>query len=230
MAQLYTDPVQKTKTPISVKHKKAILVSLLLLVIIFAGLLFAYEHHKNTGYKSYTVVGQGTNSGIKFDMPAKSVKVLSSQTNQLELANLDNASKAKFVVIAATTHTSAPTYTSAQLSYIAKILSNSRYSNYQQFAQSISSFVSARMPVKTSSSLEAAKPFSNPNIKSNAWQFSFTDSASTSKSTPAEIEGVAVYAITNHGIYYFVTYTPASSWQQMQPAWKHVLDSIKVDQ
>ncbi|MGH7157397.1 MAG: hypothetical protein ACREGG_04800 [Candidatus Saccharimonadales bacterium] len=224
MAEITQSKENPKKAPRQMSWWPYTLAGLVAIVLVVVGWL-AYRHY-NPAYVSYNLSGQQAGSGMNFDRPGHDSDVLYSKTGQVELAD-NSSSKINSLIFAAIDSTSKPPYTTAQLKSLATIFSSVQNSLYLQYSQPIGEFVSTRLPTGTSATYTPFATFADPNIKANAWQTSFTTSGS--KSPTPQLKGKLIYAITDHGYYYFMFYTSAAKWVGSQTTWNHVLNSLRVE-
>jgi hypothetical protein len=77
--------------------------------------------------------------------------------------------------------------------------------------------------------LSQPKPFTNSNIKNNAWIFDVKSTNPDSKKI-APLQGQFIYAAGKKSFYYFSMMAIEDNWQSNSGLWYQVKNSIKIDQ
>lgn len=189
---------------------------------------YTYIRLENTAVKSDL-----TNGSISFQKPPELKQVSSTKTqgfSSVYFAHSETRGSSKFTVsyLSALSVQSALAASKDYIAGLSKIYSDSSSDNYFTHSAPIEKFVLAHGPDRAEVQLQPAQPFTNPNIKQNAWQFDFTTTDKLKKYSP--IKGKALLLVGERSFYYFLVSSDTYDWNSNQAIWQKVIDSIKIDQ
>lgn len=212
---------------------KKLISALVIIALILTGAYGLYRQlHNPQAYKykkidtAYSLKDPASSSSLSFSRPHELAQ-FSSTNSQVEFQHLigSNDGKNFAAYISAGASSSANALTDTDLTNLNKTLSDTSGVYYQIATSSLETFVTDRVPLGSDISFGNAKRFSNPNIKSNAWQLDLNIKYK-SKNT----EGTSIYMAGKNTYYFFMLLTPDYNWQSNQKVWQQVIDSIKINQ
>jgi hypothetical protein len=244
-APIISTEAKSTSKPFIRRRNILVLVGIVIIGLAVSGFYLKY-HHNNTAKSNYTTTTyrystldsyklQATeqNTGMSFNKPKEFVKQVTG-TGQVVLVRSDIMQRTDqfnkgYIAAAYTPMTSATTtLDSTSLQSISKVLADPSSTYYKATTSSVTQFIKDRIDKnKSKLTIGNAKPFTNSQIQSNAWQFDITASELNNKN---KISGKAIYAIGSKAYYYFMLTSESSDWQANQDVWQKVLDSIQVNQ
>lgn len=186
--------------------------------------------YKYTQINSYTLKGSRGNDDLTFSKPVQLTSLQGAQNQQIVFAQFDAKNPiADIADLNATSLDLGHTLSASDKNAIGKAAqdTDSPSSSY------LHRFVSQWMNSNYATTFSSVTTFTNPNIKNYAWtlNYSATVKPKTSHSSNyPPMSGQAVLAVGNTTIYYFMVDAVNYNWQNNQPTWQQVLNSIKIDQ
>jgi hypothetical protein len=242
-APIISTEAKSSTKPFLRRRNILILVGVVIIGLAVSGFYLKYHHnnaansnHRATTYRystldSYKLQATEQNTGTSFNKPKEFIKA-SSGTGQVVLVRSDIMQRTDqfnkgYIAAAYTPMTSATTLDSTSLQSISKVLADPSSTYYKATTSSATQFIKDRIDKnKSKLTIGNAKPFTNSQIKSHAWQFDITASEPNNKN---KISGKAIYAIGSKAYYYFMLTSESSDWQANQDMWQKVLDSIQIN-
>jgi hypothetical protein len=184
---------------------------------------FSYTYRQ---LESYKVTGFVANTGMSFDKPVEFTSVLQAkQAPVADLVHVYGKDKIDIADMAAYAQPAGPGMDEASLAKNAADTSSDKYGStwlpLQQFA--------AQRLVNLNLNYQDAKPLIAANLK-HAWEREFTTTVKSRVGPDLSKKGVLIIAAGQKADYYFVIDAINSNWQNNQPVWQRVIDSIRIDQ
>lgn len=229
-APIISTEAKSTSKPFIRRRNILVLVGIVIIGLVASGFYLKY-HRNNTASNntldSYKLQATEQGTGMSFNKPKEFVKA-GSGTGQVVLVRSDIMQRADQSNNGYIASASMPvTLDSASLQLISKALADPSSANYKAAVSPVTQFIKGRIDKnKSKLTVGNAKPFTNFQIKSHAWQFDITASEPNDKN---KISGKAVYAIGPKAYYYFMLTSVSSDWQSNQDMWQKVLDSIQIN-
>jgi hypothetical protein len=237
----------------SKKWSKTLLAVIIVLLVIVGAIVFALNRdsdkpatstqkplatYTTANIASYTLAGSATGNGLTFKKPAE-ITVFGSESDpsQRTFIHLSKSQKKtdQYVAVSrievSSNDYSSPTLPDSEfLSEVKKSFAQDPSSaGYKNDTQNLRQFVQEAFPEATITvKLGAAKPFTNPNIKENAWQISVT--ATDSSGLTPDQEGTLLWISGNKAYYRFLVIAVHPDWETDSALWQATLDSVEVNQ
>lgn len=184
---------------------------------------FSYTYRQMENYK---VAGFIANTGMTFDKPVEFTSVLQAkQAPVADLAHKYGKDKIDIADMAAYAQPAGPGMDQASLAKNAATPSSPKYNSVwlplQQFT--------AQRLTNLNLNYQDAKPLAAANLK-NAWEREFTSTIKSKVGPDQDKKGVLIIAAGQKTDYYFVIDAISANWQDNQPVWQKIIDSIRIDQ
>jgi len=238
---------QPTAQPTKASPDRSKLLSLGLLSLIILVLAVAVVYHRDHNksgtnssgpYKftyskleSFVLTGQSPGSGLAVSKPREIGAGMGGAPGSE--ATIYQTAKSGGVRMAALAVSSEAGVGSSTSSYaklaIQSNLANTSSAGHQLFVQPAEQLIKDALDSAYGFSFSSPRPYTNPNIKSDAWRMDFTASA-TAKSGLPKMQGAIIVALTSKNLYDFEAAAVDYNWNNNQAIWQQVMNSVKIDQ
>lgn len=214
----------------------AIVVSVL---VVAGGLLYRQTHNNSQAYKfnyaklnSFKLAGQSTGSGISFQKPQEIGKDRGSDGPGSVSTLLQTSSKdgTYLAVLAALSETGGGVAGGYIQQASKQSFTDHKSIGYQVFVRPAQGLINSILDPSYGFTFADPKPFTNPNIKSNAWEMDFTASTPSNSPNTPKMRGAIIMALGKNALYNFEIGAIDYNWDSNQKVWQQVFDSLKIDQ
>jgi hypothetical protein len=185
--------------------------------------------------QSYKLAGAKAGQGLGFSRPAE-YKLISVTKDKTQANFSDSIKKPPVYAPLGSIWLDSSAYPSSPdklKSYFSSAFSSSTNPNYQQALSGLEKFVSDRFSPLYDLTYASIQPLTTTNIKTGAWAFNFSAAPKSKYASSPNLEsykGQLVFALGHNAYYYLMAYATNYNWDNNQPTWSQVTNSISIDQ
>lgn len=243
--QANNQPAVNSTNTGSGRSKKLGLESLIIVIVVAAvivGLIYHHNHNSSQAsssgpYKftysklnSFLLSGQSEGNGLSVNKPQEigpgTAGAPGSEATLYQTAKSGGVRIAALAVSSEAGVGSSSSY--VKLAIQSNLADTSSY-GYLLFVKPAQQLIKNALDSAYKFSFSNSTTFTSANIKSDAWRIDFAASASGSSNLP-RMQGTIVIAVSSKAIYDLDVSAVDYNWNNNQPIWQQVLNTIKIDQ